>query len=110
MVLLVKWVGTLYDGGPGFTPSPLAPLLLGDRGFALTPGPSPGGRGEKGRRGPIAPLLLGDGFYIDEQDGPDDRGVEACHCDPVLDAGVGNLVGVAGNKIATWFDRLTMSG
>ena len=42
-----------------------------------------------------------------------------CHCDPVLDAGVGNLGAVAMvvcrhvlniNGIATWFDRLTMSG
>ena len=42
-----------------------------------------------------------------------------CHCDPALDAGVGNLVAVATavcrrvfnlNEIATWFDRLTMSG
>ena len=42
-----------------------------------------------------------------------------CHCDPVLDAGVGNLVALAMvvcqrvfslNEIATWFDRLTMSG
>ena len=42
-----------------------------------------------------------------------------CHCDPVLDTGVGNLGTVAMvvcrlvlnlNEIATWFDRLTMSG
>ena len=42
-----------------------------------------------------------------------------CHCDPVLDTGVGNLVAVATAvcrgvfnliEIATWFDRLTMSG
>ena len=42
-----------------------------------------------------------------------------CNCAPVLDAGVGNLDGVAMvvcrrvfnlNEIATWFDRLTMSG
>ena len=42
-----------------------------------------------------------------------------CHCDPVLDTKGGNLVAVAMmvrrralslNEIATWFDRLTMSG
>ena len=42
-----------------------------------------------------------------------------CHCDSVLDAGLDNLVAVAmvvcrrvfnPNEIATWFDRLTMSG
>ena len=42
-----------------------------------------------------------------------------CHCDPVLDAGVGDPVAVATAvrrrmfnpiEIATWFDRLTMSG
>ena len=46
-------------------------------------------------------------------------GVWVCHCDPVLDAGVGNLDEVAMvvhrrvlnlTGIATWFDRLTMSG
>ena len=120
MVLLVKWVGTLYDGGPGFTPSPPTPLLLGDRGFALTPGPSPGGRGEKMRRGPIAPSLAGGRVFtsmnrMDRMTG----GVWVCHCDPVLDAGVGNLDEVAMvvhrrvlnlTGIAAWFDRLTMSG
>ena len=43
----------------------------------------------------------------------------SCHCDPVLDTGVGNLVAVAMmvprsvlnlHEIATWFDRLTMNG
>ena len=63
------------------------------------------------RRGPIAPSLAGGRVFtsmnrMDRMTG----GVWVCHCDPVLDAGVGNLDEVAGNEIAAWFDRLTMSG
>ena len=47
------------------------------------------------------------------------RSTLICHCDPVLDAGVGNLVAVAMvvcrrvfnlNEIATSLDKLGMSG
>ena len=51
--------------------------------------------------------------------GTDTHAYPLCHCNPVLDVGVGNLVAVATAvrrrafsliEIATWFDRLTMSG
>ena len=85
--------------------------MTADRG--LRPHPRPLSRRARGEDAPGADCPLscwGAGFYIDEQDGQDDRGVGVCHCAPVLDAGVGSLDGVAGNEIAAWFDRLTMSG
>ena len=86
--------------------------MTADRG--LRPHPRPLSRRARGEDAPGADCPLscwGAGFYIDEQDGPDARGWSGvCHCDPVLDAGVGSLDGVAGNEIAAWFDRLTMSG
>ena len=73
------------------------------------------------RRGPIAPSLAGGRVFTSMNRMDRMTGVvfEACHCDPVLDAGVGNLDGVAMvvhrrvlnlTGIAAWFDRLTMSG
>ena len=78
MVLLIKWVGTLYAGGRGYALTPgtspggrRSPSTGSGRTgwcYALTPGPSPGGRG-----GPSTGLRT-DGVTLTPDSSPGGRG------------------------------------
>ena len=94
--------------------------MTADRG--LRPHPRPLSRRARGEDAPGADCSSFAGGRVFTSMNRMDRmtgGVWVCHCDPVLDAGVGNLDEVAMvvhrrvlnlTGIATWFDRLTMSG